>query len=310
MKTGRRPHSWWLVIAGVLLTLGIFCGCLSAGAEPPQATFESIYSRATNKAGAVILYKPLSQDARHLETLLAPFILQSVDPASTQTNDANLLQTDFGATLAGATNPQPIVYFRAQTWTNTGTVCTQMLYLWLYAPSASPEALPVQGLRVTLDTNGFPVIWEVLAAPQNRQEVYVAGSLEHASLQHFGGRLPGRRFAVEPSLQLAPRLIMPAVVEDSPVVFGPMFYLEPRTRGPHAVICRCMPALATQIVQTVYYDLQPWPENALKVLEQMPKGKAIARQIEDFIQHRPAAQLRLPPPFESRTVPQRVDANK
>lgn len=252
-----------------------------------------VYTRATNAAGAVLLFKPTVQDTQRWETILAPFILQS---SGTDEEEVRRGRRGFGLPLPGGVHAtQAVVYFKAAQISWGGLAHTQMLYLWLYAEADVPQALPAQGVRITLNREGFPVVWEMLAAPQGRQEVYVAGSVEHASLQHFKGRLPGRRFAVEPSLAQAPSLIMPAVVEDSPVVFGPMVYLERGTHGPHAVICRCMPALATQIVDTFYYELQAWPADAEKRLRQRRDGAGILKRLESFERQPPAKLLRLPP---------------
>lgn len=281
-RAGRMGVLW--------LLLGSLLGGAAFGAA--QHPLEAIYARATHSAGAVLLFKPTVQDTQNWETLLAPFILQSTGDAEEEIQQG---RRGFGVPLpASGSVTQAVVYYLAAPISVGGLAHTQMLYLWLYAEADFPEALPAQGVRITLNPQGFPVIWEMLAAPQNRQEVYVAGSIEHASLQHFGGRLPGRRFAVEPALERAPRLVMPAVVEDSPVVFGPMVYLERRTHGPHAVICRCMPALATQIVDTLYYDLQPWPADALKRLRTRRDGAGLAQLLEDFQRQPPLKRLRLP----------------
>jgi hypothetical protein len=262
-------------------------------AAGPASDWEAVYRRATNTAGAVLLFKPVSQDTQKLETVLAPFILQGTGLAA---GEVARQRAAFGVPLPGASGSPAVVYFRAGTTLWGGVVHTQMMYLWLYAGGAGDEALPAQGVRITLNRQGFPVICEMLAAPQGRQEVYVAGSVEHASLRHFGGRLPGRRFAVEPAVVEAPALVMPLVVEDGPVVFGPMVYLEGRTRGPHAVICRCMPALATEIVDTVYYRLEPWPADAARQLRRRRDGARVMRMLEVWERQPVEQRLRLAPP--------------
>ncbi|WCJ57897.1 hypothetical protein NXS98_09150 [Fontisphaera persica] len=281
--------------AGILLAAIVLAWFMGGVLEAARPTFdgEAVYHRATNTAGAVLLFKPVSQDTQKLETVLAPFILQSTGAGA---GEVARQRAAFGVPLPGAAGSSAVVYFRAGTTPWGGVVHTQMMYLWLYAGGEADEALPAQGVRITLNRQGFPVIWEMLAAPQGRQEVYVAGSVEHASLRHFGGRLPGRRFAVEPAVAEAPALVMPLVVEDGPVVFGPMVYLEGRTRGPHAVICRCMPALATAIVDTVYYRLEQWPADAARQLRRRRDGARVMRMLEVWERQPVAQRLRLAPP--------------
>ncbi|MCX8155140.1 MAG: hypothetical protein N3J91_01600 [Verrucomicrobiae bacterium] len=258
-----------------------------------QAAWEEVYARATQPAGAVLLFKPVTQDTQRLASVLAPFILQST---GTDGTEVTRQRAAFGVPLSGRRGTNPVVYYREGKLPWGGLIHTQMTYLWIYSASSPGEELPVQGVRITLNQQGFPVIWEMLAAPQRRQEVYVAGSVEHAALQQWGGRLAGRRFVVEPAPEAAPSLVMPLVVEDAPVVFGPMIYLERSTRGPHAVICRCMPALATQIVDTVYYDLAAWPADAWKRLRQRREGLEMVKRLEAFERQPPVLQLRLPAP--------------
>lgn len=63
---------WWAALW--------FLAALSfAGAAvPARPSWEQVYARATNTSGAVLLYKPALQDTQRLETVLAPFVLQSL----------------------------------------------------------------------------------------------------------------------------------------------------------------------------------------------------------------------------------------
>jgi len=112
-----------------------------------------------------------------------------------------------------------------------------------------------QGLRLTLGDLGRPVICEVLADPADIEQIYVAQSIEAAARAEFGAVLPGRRFAIEASLEAAPRVVVPRVIEDAPVVMGPIVYLHAESHEVATLICRCMDSQALQLVGTGYYKL-------------------------------------------------------
>ena len=67
--------------------------------------------------------------------------------------------------------------------------------------------------------------------------------------------LPGRRFAIEASLDAAPRVVVPRVIEDAPAVMGPILYLRAESAEVATLICRCMDSQALQLVGTGYYKL-------------------------------------------------------
>jgi len=112
-----------------------------------------------------------------------------------------------------------------------------------------------QGLRLTLGDLGRPVICEVLADPADIEQIYVAQSIEAAARAEFSAVLPGRRFAIEASLEAALRVVVPRVIEDAPVVMGPIVYLRAESPEVATVICRCMDSQALQLVRTGYYKL-------------------------------------------------------
>ncbi len=122
---------------------------------------------------------------------------------------------------------------------------------------ASPESgLPVQGIRITLNTNGQPVIWEALADRSGAELIFVSQTLEAAALAEHGKPLPGRRYAIESSTEAAPKVIVARVIDDGPVAMGPIVYLNAGTRNVSTLICRCMPAQAKKLLATNTYELR------------------------------------------------------
>lgn len=152
---------------------------------------------------------------------------------------------------------RPLVFFQSGHTLLNGRPHEQMTYWWAY-PQASPakrDTLSAQGVRITLDSAGQPVIWETLADTSDAQIMFVAQSLEMRALREFGAPLAGRRFAIERALADAPKVLVARVIEDGPVTMGPIVYLRAGTRDVTTVICRCMEAQVRELVGQQEYDL-------------------------------------------------------
>jgi hypothetical protein len=100
------------------------------------------------------------------------------------------------------------------------------------------------------------VVWEVLADDSPAQLIFVSRNLEAAAQAQFGKPLPGRRFAVERSLEEAPRTIVGRVLDDTAAPMGPIVYLRAGTRAVSTVICRCMASQAKGVLASITYDLR------------------------------------------------------
>jgi len=133
----------------------------------------------------------------------------------------------------------------------------QFTYTWILSDFEPPNA--TRGIRLILDSNDSPVIWELLGNDGDPRIYYVASSIEHLAKAEFGEPAPGRKFAVEQDLITAPKVIVANTIEDNPVSFGPIVYLEHPSRKAVAVICRCMPAQMNQLVGQAEYLLRLHP---------------------------------------------------
>ena len=78
----------------------------------------------------------------------------------------------------------------------------------------------MQGIRITLNSAGQPAIWEVLADGSGAELIFVSQSLEAAALAEFGKPLPGRRYAIERSVEEAPSVVVARVIDDGPMAHG------------------------------------------------------------------------------------------
>jgi hypothetical protein len=119
----------------------------------------------------------------------------------------------------------------------------------------------------------------VLADSSGAELIYVSRNLEAAAVAEFGRPLPGRRYTIEHSPEEAPNVIVARIIDDGPVVMGPIVYLTAGTRAVATLICRCMPAQAKRLLGTSVYDLLPFQAAAPSLLTQ---ARTLAREQTAF----------------------------
>jgi len=254
-----------LVLAGIAL-LPLLC---DAGAEKPR----SLYDGTTVWFEQAQLLKPRETTNHSRAYTLAPLILQEITTRNASPSDAGRS----GSGAAPESVPQR-VFFQPGSVTLNGRSHTQMTYAWHYGtapvrvrPSSAPrrpEVRPIQrdGLessahmlvvRLTLSSNGVPVIYEVIDSQRNNQQIFVTQSIEAAAQAEHGPALPGRRHSVEPGLSDAPQVIVPRVLDDPPDIMGPILYLQAESHAVATLICRCMDAQAKELAGQGFYELVP-----------------------------------------------------
>jgi hypothetical protein len=272
------------VTAG-LASLAALCGCSAPGPVAtrslPEPARAGIYSRADAGFENAVLFKPAEQDRTNLPAFkLAPLVIQQVagsDPVPEL--DA------FG--IPSTAQTQSAVYFRRDRVLIHGRAHGQFTYFWGYPPGTAAQTagpVPRQGVRITLDAAGRPVIWEILSDSSGARILFVAQSLETAAAAQFGKARPGRRYSVEGDLAAAPDTVVAGLVDDGPVPMGPIVYLFAGSRDASAVICRCMPARARRLLGEGYYEL-------------VDAGREVPRELPAPPPERLEQQLRLPPDF-------------
>ena len=196
-----------------------------------------------------------------LEKTFAPLIVQEV-VVGIGPNDP----TPFGAIVGEGRGPRvdslrPTVYAGTFTTRINGVEHDQVVYFWRYPTrldrpgSISREG---RGVRITLGSDGFPLVWEALSTATDTRELFVSESLERAALREYGGPLPGRRYAVERPIDEVRNVVVVRSLDDGPVPMGPYVYLNaPPSRSVTTVLCRCMPSQVNEFVETHYYNLVP-----------------------------------------------------
>lgn len=266
-----------LLLASVL----VLCACagvnLHAAQAPAALPGADIYQRATNEFAVACFFKPAEEKTNDLAFTLAPLILQEVSGATERLSRIDRFGTlDLSDGLSALDPSRPAIYWQADTVQLNGKAHVRFTYVWCYAaaargsergpatanPSPAPAeaGLALQGIRITLNTNGQPVIWEALADNSGAELIFVSQTLEAAALAEHGKPLPGRRYAIERSMKAAPRVIIARVIDDGPVAMGPFVYLSAGTRNVNTLICRCMPAQAKKLLSTSNYELLPLQE--------------------------------------------------
>lgn len=251
-----------LVPAGYLLS-----ACLAAAAAPAlPIDFAEIQRRATVSFQEGNFFKPVERDVEALTFRLAPLLIQEVQGQ----DGANASAAPFGTLVltngtAVLDTSRPAIYFQTDGVLVHGKPHVSFTYIWFYKAQAERRrggSISAQGVRLTLNSAGEPVVWEILAEPSGAELIFVSHSLEAAALAQFGKPLPGRRYAVERGTNETPGTVVARVIEDGPVPMGPIVYLRARTHMVSTLICRCMPAQAKKLRATGTYGLLPFPEAA------------------------------------------------
>ena len=245
------------------------------GAALTEQDTALILARVATWFANALLFKPVPQEPADLAWTLAPLIVQ-------EASGDNHPVSPFGSTTPQAPGPRtnpppPNVHFASDVIQIRGHFHPRFTYWW---PSPSggrphPDRSAIQGVRITLDSSGAPVIWEVLADPSGANVIFVARSLEQAAEKEFGRPLPGRRFAIETAPGNSPNTVVARLIDDGPVPMGPILYLSADGGTIRTLICRCMPAQAGNLVSTSYYQLVDRP---LPLLPPPPMSDAFASQ--------------------------------
>lgn len=235
----------------------------------------SLYDGAAVMFEQSYLVKPHENTNLGLAAVLAPLIVQE-----------------------GSSNPivSSQVYFEPGTVQLNGRAHQQMTYWWF---CGSAKSNVVQGVRITLNTNGAPVIYEAITPVGSLSQIFVAQPLETAARTEFAGPLPGRRHAVERSLIDAPRVVVSRVIEEPAVVMGPIIYLAAGTHDVATLICRCMDSQAKSVAGQGFYELVPADFSGKVPAATRPEAAVPHGLPKDFLNqtNRLSRSLRLPAGF-------------
>lgn len=272
------------LLTAMIWVAGVAVVVAGATSDPQTASDHALFrARAELFFTNAALLKPFETgDTTNSAFRLAPLIVQEVSGTN------YLAKLPKGRKLRSFTGSTPIVYFQESTSVVNGQSHTQIAYVWGYdgVKSKHGARLAAQGIRMTLNHDGLPVIWEVLSDSTGARVIYVSEAIEAAAGKAFGHPLAGRRFAIEADLGKSPATVVARVISDGPMAMGPIVYLGAGAHDASGLICRCMPAQARNLVGTETYALSPLSkarDGAL--LELVEKNTPLAEH------------LRLPPDF-------------
>lgn len=225
----------------VLLALG-FASCTSRPPITPRLEVASIRQRTLQRFHRSYLLKPAN----------------SASDASLARQFAPLLVCEAPA----ATNPPLLpaqVYFHSSSVQIAGRQHAQFTFWWRVRPncSSTDPAATIQGIRLTLDSEGRPVIWEVLAEANGLRVFYAAESLEAAAVRDYGPVRSLGDFSLERAADGAG--VLARLLSDGPVPMGPIIYLRADAKEVTTVICRCMPSQADEVSGQAEYELVAAP---------------------------------------------------
>jgi len=244
--------------AMALVSCLVFTGCVAPDPSRSAAP-EDVYAWADVRFEKVVLFKPSAPDSGELQTKLAPLLIRETTnlPASSKAGTFGIV--DFSRERLSVDTSQPAVYYHLGSLQLNGEPHTAATYVWFLrngARRSEPNPVRVEGVRMTLSTAGQPIIWEILNGTEAWELLFVSREVEAAALKEFGLPLPCRKFSTEHSLREAPKTVVARVIEDGPVLMGPIVYLN-KAGDVSTLICRCMPAQAKEVTFTETYELLP-----------------------------------------------------
>ncbi len=238
-----------------------------------------LYARQEVHYETGVFFKPGPQlDGSH-PTELFPLIIQQAQPGQVTPElgvlgsaDADRWEVDTG---------RPVIYAGRSDASIRGQIHEQLVYVWVYASGTvanrERESL-VQGLRMTVNDAGYPIVWEVLGDPFPHM-IFVSAELEAAAAAEFGQPLPGRRFSIERDFAERRDVAVVRSLADAPVPMGPFVYLQAATGDVDTIICRCMASQVDDLFETVEYDLRPLEELWVKPISDRSPLRSVYRAV-------------------------------
>ncbi len=228
-----------------------------ANGAAPALEHADVYDGVHEQFARAVFYKPRQREGLPFELQMAPLIVQQV------TGDTAPRGVRFGPLKPGTTDVAdvnaPTVYYGVSTAFLRGHRHEQLTFVWFYArPVSYPSCLPgsTRGVRMTLDADGFPLVWEAGG------HVYVSRWMEDTAFNEFGPPMPGRKYSIESAhpVYCGGGVIVPRILDDGPVPMGPFVYLRAGDQSVSTLLCRCMPSQVDEFVETVEYELVPTEE--------------------------------------------------
>jgi len=259
----RRPSRAAPILIGAALFVA--CSARDGGDRTAPALDASVQGELSSRAEGWFdrgwLSKPSDAFEASEAFALAPLLVH----VAAEDSSGALTRPSIGAVSRDARGDlvvdpsRPTVYFETTTTRIAGREHRRWSYLWWYAASAERTTIAgFQGLRMTLDEAGYPLLWEVLSDRSGARVLFVSVEFESVATEAFS----------------APDIVVAGSLESGPLPMGPFAYLDGRSKDIVTVICRCMPSQVGEIDGSDYYRLAPL--GSLREIELDPPWPGVA----------------------------------
>lgn len=184
---------------------------------------------------------------------LTPLMHRSVPAGDAYPEAFGALTRRGAGTLALAADTPTLYYLRATTGFE-GRSCPQLTFLWCLEVASTGD-VRTQGVRLTLDDDGFPMAVQILGGPaRGSREIHVVPG-------RLGGLTAERLVAGAEALddEARPDPVRAHVLAEGPMATGPVLYLHPDEGTVAAIRCRCDPSPVRTVRRTIQYVVVPWP---------------------------------------------------
>ena len=253
-----------------LLAITLLIGCreedpavsVAAPAAPDPRT--EVMERTVTRFAAAAQLMPGNLQEGHLPSSLAPLILVK----DRVIGEWGAVGADGALEVVAA----PVIYYGLTRALISGKHRDQYHYHWWHRADADADWRS-QGVRITVDGSGLPMVWEVLHDATGQRVLYVSEKLEQAARRRHGEPAAGYALARDP--EELPDVVVARSLTDGPVPMGPWVYLESGAGDVVTLICRCMPSQASGPLERTDYRLVPWNELA-RLPDPWPQERADA----------------------------------
>ena len=225
----------------LLFGLLTFLGCSRSPEESRQNKQTPSLPAAAEDAGIRFkrarIFLLSDSDRKSPEHLLAPIIVHETGINS------EAKQPDW---TGGEEKERRVYLLRSEVQIN-GTPHPQFTYCWRYETSGRPARI----LRMTIDSSGYPAIFEVFSGAGELTALYASRGIEEAAAKEQTAVLPGKHYSIEGNSEIK----VAGLVEDGPVPMGPLVYVTAGDRQIVSLSCRCSPSRIDKADVSLHYGL-------------------------------------------------------
>ena len=225
----------------ILFGLLAFLGCSRSPEESRQNKKEPSLAAPAEDAGIRFkrarVFLLSDSDRKSPEHLLAPIIVHETGIS------AKAKQPGW---TGGKEKERRVYLLRSKVEIN-GVPHPQFAYCWRYEAPGRPAKI----LRMTLDSSGYPAIFEVFTGAGELTALYASRGLEDAAAKEQAAVLPGKQYNIEGNSEIK----VTGLVEDGPVAMGPLVYVAAGDRRIVFLSCRCSPSRIDNADDSLRYKL-------------------------------------------------------